>query len=281
VIGAAMAEAGVVGIGRLRLSRRDRAVMVKPRGTGMGLFTLRAADEVRASQFGDADGDLDAEMVAIAGAIIKQRTGKFDASTYRDRYQEALQELIEAKMKGVRIEPKEISTPAPVIDLMAALKRSLAQEPPAAKHPPRSAQRRGRTAPDRRQPGLLLPVSGAEAKRRSPQPNRAAPGGASELDVLLAGRARQRSADTEVWLTKAAGCAARTPHATPKSRCGSRCTRPATSWLDCSSSRPGISTASTTHPRWRLSASGLMRTVSRGGYANGVTMSRFLSAIRR
>jgi DNA end-binding protein Ku len=89
VIGAAMAEAGVVGLGRLTLSRRERMVMVEPRGTGMALFTLRAASEIRAPQFGSADGDLDAEMVAIAGAIVRQRTGKFDPSTFRDSYQEA------------------------------------------------------------------------------------------------------------------------------------------------------------------------------------------------
>ena len=77
VIGAAMAEAGVVGLGRLTLSRRERMVMVEPRGTGMALFTLRAAGEVRAPQFGSAEGELDAEMVAIAGAIIRQRTGQF------------------------------------------------------------------------------------------------------------------------------------------------------------------------------------------------------------
>jgi DNA end-binding protein Ku len=80
VIGAAMAEVGVVGLGRLALSRRERMVMVEPRGTGMALFTLRTANEVRASQFGSAESDLDAEMVAIAGAIIKQRTGTFDPS---------------------------------------------------------------------------------------------------------------------------------------------------------------------------------------------------------
>jgi hypothetical protein len=74
VIGAAMAEVGVVGLGRLTLSRRERMVMVEPRGTGMALFTLRAADEVRAPQFGSAEGELDAEMVAIARAIIAQRT---------------------------------------------------------------------------------------------------------------------------------------------------------------------------------------------------------------
>src|SRR5271169_3518511 len=151
VIGAAMAEAGVVGLGRLTLSRRERMVMVEPRGTGMALFTLRAAGEVRASQFGSAEGDLDAEMVAIAGAIIRQRTGNFDPSTYHDRYQEALQRLIEAKMKGVAIEPRVVSTPSPVIDLMAALKRSLAQEPSAPEQ--RTAKRKQtRMAPDRRQP---------------------------------------------------------------------------------------------------------------------------------
>ena len=64
--------------------------MVEPGGTGMALFTLRAANE--ASQFSSAESDLDAEMVAIAGAIIRQRTGTFDPSTYQDRYQEALRE---------------------------------------------------------------------------------------------------------------------------------------------------------------------------------------------
>jgi hypothetical protein len=61
------------------------------------------------------EGDLDTEMVAIAGAIIRQRTGNFNPSTYHDRYQEALQQLIEAKMKGVTIEARAVPTPSPVI----------------------------------------------------------------------------------------------------------------------------------------------------------------------
>jgi DNA end-binding protein Ku len=96
VISGAMTASGVIAIGRLTLSRRERMVMVEPRGAGMALFTLHAADEVRAPQFGDNTGDLDAEMVAIARAIVKQRTGRFDPSTHRDRYQAALQTLIEA-----------------------------------------------------------------------------------------------------------------------------------------------------------------------------------------
>ena len=69
-------------------------------------------------------------MVAIASAIIRHRTGTFDPSMYRDRSQEALRALIEAKLKGLPLKPRQVIMPPPVIDLMAALKRSLTQEMP-------------------------------------------------------------------------------------------------------------------------------------------------------
>ena len=165
VIGAAMTEAGVAGIGRLTLSRRERMVTVEPRGPGLALFTLRAADEVRAAQFGDNKADLDGEMVAIARAIIRQRTGTFDPSTHRDRYQDALRALIEAKLKGLPIKPREAIAPPPVIDLMAALKLSLAQDTPALRG---SKKKRARPTGDRRQRSLLLPVAGDRKRKEEP-----------------------------------------------------------------------------------------------------------------
>jgi DNA end-binding protein Ku len=106
-------------------------------------------------------------MVTIAGAIIKQRTGTFDPSTYQDRYQEALRELIEAKMKGVAIKPRAVSAPAPVIDLMSALKRSFAREAPA-RVGRTNKEKRTKAVSDRRQRSLLLPVSGGRRRKEQP-----------------------------------------------------------------------------------------------------------------
>jgi non-homologous end joining protein Ku len=102
--------------------------MVEPRGAGSVTITLRASEEVRTPSFATADAAIDSDMVAVASMIIKRRSGHFDPASFRDRYQEALRELIEAKMKGLPVRPKQIPPPRPVRDLMAALKSSLAQE---------------------------------------------------------------------------------------------------------------------------------------------------------
>src|ERR1700726_3803733 len=154
-------------------------VVVEPRGTGMALFTLRAAEEVRAAQFGMAEGELDAEMVAIAKTIIAQRTGSFDPTTYRDRYQEALQELIEAKMKGLTVKPREIAAPPPVIDLMTALKRSLAREA-SGSSTPRRRRRRWRPIGASRLSCCPFPRVGNGKHRLPPSPPLPPQGGANK-----------------------------------------------------------------------------------------------------
>jgi hypothetical protein len=73
---------------------------------------------------------------------------------------------VAAKTKGLTIKPRAVLTPTPVLDLMAALKRSLAQEPSAPEQKT-AKRRRTKQPPDRRQPALLLPLTG---DRKSNQP---------------------------------------------------------------------------------------------------------------
>jgi DNA end-binding protein Ku len=144
VIVEAMKREGKAGIGRLVLSSRERAVLLSPRGKGIMIRTLRAAEEVRREEpyFEDIEeGPLDESAVALAQQIVNQKSGAFDPKLFADRYQAALGELIKAKLKGEQIVTTEVTEPAPVIDLMAALKKSLeTMKPPATSKPTRGRE---------------------------------------------------------------------------------------------------------------------------------------------
>jgi DNA end-binding protein Ku len=107
---------------------RERVCALEPRDAGILLTTLRSHEEIRSSDevFDRNLPKPDPRMLAIAEKIIEQQEAKFDPTHFKDRYEDALRDLIERKKKGQPV----ISTAAPeedekVVDLMEALRKSL------------------------------------------------------------------------------------------------------------------------------------------------------------
>ena len=124
-----MERAQRIALGRIVLATRERILALEPRGRGMVAYTLRSDEEVRkpAEIFGSiTDAKPDPGMIAIAERIIEQQEGPFDPSQFVDRYEAALKTLIAKKQKGRKLvaaaEPEDTN----VVDLMSALRASLA-----------------------------------------------------------------------------------------------------------------------------------------------------------
>ncbi len=135
-----------VGLGQLAMRGREYVVSLKPCGRGMVLETLRYADEVNKAQgyFRDiGDATPEPELLDLAEALIEKKTAAFDPKEFHDRYVDALKDLIERKRKAKGrkiIEDKGDGggrSGSNVVDLMAALKKSMegkaAPAKPAAK----------------------------------------------------------------------------------------------------------------------------------------------------
>ena len=134
----ALRKSKKIGIGQLAMRGQEYVVAIKPCGRGILLETLRYADEVhRANSYFREIGDTkpDEDMLDLASMLIDKKSGKFDASEFHNRYIDALRDLIKQKQKAKGekvIQDPDADAPPPkgsnVIDLMAALKKSLGDE---------------------------------------------------------------------------------------------------------------------------------------------------------
>jgi DNA end-binding protein Ku len=129
VIRDAMRGKGVVGLGRVVLAKRERVVMLQPRGAGLLGTTLRYPYEVRDEQiyFSDiGEVKIPKDMLTLAEHILDTKAAKFDASKFHDRYEEAIVAMINEKKAGLPV-PKQRELPRIVAgtDLMAALRQSI------------------------------------------------------------------------------------------------------------------------------------------------------------
>ncbi len=163
VLREALKRSNKVGIGQLAMRGQEYVVSLKPCGKGMVLETLRYEEEVNkaSSYFRDiGSAKPDPDLLDLANTLIEKKSGDFDASEFHNRYVDALKALIKEKIKrkGGKViqDPEEYRPPkgSNVIDLMAALKKSLdtgkpaPAKKPAAKRAP--AKRTAHKAPARK-----------------------------------------------------------------------------------------------------------------------------------
>jgi DNA end-binding protein Ku len=134
VIREAMAATGTVGISRLVLYRRERAVMLEPRDRSIVLWTLRYGDEVRdpgTYYAGIKTEKLEPQLVSLVSELIDKKTVPWDPAMLGDPVQASLLKLIAAKKQGKRpakakAEPERKATN--VVNIMDALRKSIAAD---------------------------------------------------------------------------------------------------------------------------------------------------------
>lgn len=140
VLREALRRSSMVGLGQLSMRGREHIVALRPCDRGLTMETLRYADELAKAQsyFRDIpDVEVDADLLEMAEALIERKKGEFDPSAFRDHYVDALEELVQRKLnaKGRKIVAEREAEPAAggsnVIDLMAALKKSLEKPGPS------------------------------------------------------------------------------------------------------------------------------------------------------
>lgn len=167
VIREAMHAKNMAALGRVVLAKRERVIMLRPMGKGLLGTTLRYPYEVRdaADYFDDLpDLKVPPEMLNLAEHILETKSADFDPSSFRDRYEEAVVELLKRKQAGMPAAPPR-SEPAPsnVVNLMDALRRSIAQEEKAATATakPKAKKSKKRIEGQRE---MLLPIPGKAGK---------------------------------------------------------------------------------------------------------------------
>ena len=125
----AMEQSGYAAIAKLTMHQREHIVIVRPGTKGMTLHTMFYSNEIRAAESVPTDKvEVKDQEKKLAQQLIESLAAPFDPQKYRDEYQENLRAMISAKLQGQQV--TEVPQPhlAPVIDLMEALKKSLAEK---------------------------------------------------------------------------------------------------------------------------------------------------------
>lgn len=124
-----MQRTGYAAIAKVAMHQREHTVVIRPREDGLTLHTIYYANEVRAiPEYGQTrNTEVRPQEIQLAEQLVKSLASPFDPEKYEDSYQKRVSEMLEAKRNGSKIHEVKGKKLAPVIDLMAALQKSLNQ----------------------------------------------------------------------------------------------------------------------------------------------------------
>jgi DNA end-binding protein Ku len=126
----AMQDAGMAAVGKFVLWGKENLCLIRPLGESLVLETLYFAEDIRPrAEIDDAVEETDVKdpELAMARQLVESLVGDFDPEEYKNEYRSELRAMLEAKLAGQEISRPEPAPEAPVIDLMDALKQSVAQ----------------------------------------------------------------------------------------------------------------------------------------------------------
>src|SRR5580698_9327066 len=140
VVRKALQETKKTALGKIAFGGREHLVAIAPSTDdnlpGMMAYTMRYAEELRdpAGYFSEIKKvAVDDDQLSLAKELIKRKAAKFDAEKFKDQYEAALREMIEAKIQHAPVLQEETAPKsAKVVNLMDALRRSVQEDKPAA-----------------------------------------------------------------------------------------------------------------------------------------------------
>lgn len=183
VLREALRSSRKVGLGQLSVRGREQLVSLKPCGRGIILEVLRYADEVHKARgfFAEiADDKPPAELLDLATTLIEKKAAPFAPEEFHDRYVDGLKRLIEKKVKakGKKI-LEDVENPEPrggnVIDLMAALRRSVSSDAGSDGESKDGATRKGTKTAAAGKAAAKKPAAPSKSKAKPPAAEKAKP----------------------------------------------------------------------------------------------------------
>jgi len=166
VIREAMRGKAMVALGRVVLAKRERVIMLQPWEKGLMGTTLRYPYEVRDSKdyfYDIPDVKVAPDMLKLAEHILSSKEATFDPTLFVDRYEQAVLQLLEKKRQGMPAATvRPFVAPTTVVNLMDALRRSIAEDAKAIGTPKKATTPKPKKGKERvlGQGELLLPIAG-------------------------------------------------------------------------------------------------------------------------